>query len=36
MVVIDRNYLSCPVNDIQDIQALRTVGGGRIVFDRLH
>jgi predicted amidohydrolase YtcJ len=36
MVVVDRNYLSCPVNDIKDIQALRTIVGGRIVFDRLH
>ena len=35
MVVIDRNYLSCPVNDIKDIHALRTIVGGRIVFDRL-
>ncbi len=36
MVVIDKNYLSCPVDDIKDIHALRTVVGGRIVFDRLH
>lgn len=36
MVIVDRNYLSCPVNDIKDIHALRTLVGGRIVFDRLH
>ena len=36
MVVIDRNYLSCPVDSIKDIQALRTVVGGRVVFDRLN
>jgi hypothetical protein len=36
MVVIDRNYLSCPVESIKDIHALRTVVGGRVVFDRLH
>jgi predicted amidohydrolase YtcJ len=36
MVVIDRNYLSCPVDDIKDIQALRTVVGGKVVFDRLY
>jgi predicted amidohydrolase YtcJ len=34
MVVIDRNYLSCPVNEIKAIQALRTVVGGRVVFRR--
>lgn len=36
MVVIDRNYLSCPINEIKDIRALRTIVGGRVVFDRLH
>ncbi|HEX5413355.1 MAG TPA: amidohydrolase [Terriglobia bacterium] len=36
MVVISRDYLSCPVDQIRNIQALRTIVGGRIVFDRLH
>jgi hypothetical protein len=36
LVVINRDYLSCPVDEIKDIQALRTVVGGRVVFDRLH
>lgn len=36
MVVIDRNYLSCPVNEIKGIHALRTIVGGRVVFDRLY
>src|SRR5690348_4366844 len=35
MVVISRNYLSCPVDQIRDIQTLRTIVGGKIVFDRL-
>jgi hypothetical protein len=34
MVVIDRNYLSCPVDEIKTIQALRTIVGGKVVFDR--
>ncbi|TAM82626.1 MAG: amidohydrolase [Acidobacteria bacterium] len=36
MVVISKNYLSCPVDQIKSIQALRTIVGGRVVFDRLH
>lgn len=35
MVVISRNYLSCPVDQIRNIQVLRTIVGGRTVFDRL-
>ncbi len=35
MVVINRNYLSCPVDEIKGIQALRTIVGGKVVFDRL-
>lgn len=34
MVVISRNYLSCPVDQIKDLQALRTIVGGKVVFDR--
>jgi predicted amidohydrolase YtcJ len=34
MVVISKNYLSCPVDQIRDIQVLRTLVGGKIVYDR--
>ena len=33
-VVIDRDYMTCPVNEIKDIQALMTVVGGEIVYER--
>jgi len=33
--VISKDYLSCPEDDIKDIDALRTVVGGRIVYDKL-
>ena len=36
MVIIDRNYLSCPIDSIKEIHALRTIVGGRVVFDRVH
>ena len=35
MVVISKDYLRCPVDEIKDIEALRTVVGGKVVYDRL-
>jgi predicted amidohydrolase YtcJ len=35
LTVIDRDYLSCPEDKIKDIDALRTVVGGRVVYDRM-
>ena len=32
MVVISKDFLGCPVDDIKDIDALLTVVGGRIVY----
>ncbi len=33
-VVIDRDYMTCPAEDIKDIQALLTVSGGEVVYCR--
>lgn len=33
--VINKDYLACPENEIKDIDPLRTVVGGRIVYDNL-
>jgi predicted amidohydrolase YtcJ len=33
--VISKDYLACPEDEIKDIDALRTVVGGRIVYDKL-
>ncbi len=33
-VIIDRDYMECPVNEIKDIQALTTVLGGEVVYKR--
>lgn len=33
--VIDKDYLKCPVDEIKDIDPLRTVVGGRVVYDIL-
>jgi hypothetical protein len=35
LVVISKNYASCPEDEIKDIEALRTVVGGKVVHDRL-
>lgn len=35
MAVISKNYLTCPEDEIKDIEALRTVVGGKVVYDRL-
>jgi len=33
-VVIDRDYMKCPANEIKDIQALTTVLGGEVVYQK--
>ncbi len=33
-VVIDRDFMTCPAQDIKDIQALLTVSGGEVVYTR--
>lgn len=33
-VVIDRDYMTCPEEDIKDIQALMTVSGGQVVYTK--
>ena len=33
-IIIDRDYLTCPVDDIPQTQVLQTVVGGRVVFER--
>jgi len=33
-IVIDRDYLTCPVDEVKDIQVLRTVLGGKTVYRR--
>jgi predicted amidohydrolase YtcJ len=32
--VLDRDYLTCPEGDIRQIKVLRTVVGGKTVFQR--
>ena len=33
-VVIDRDYMTCPEEEIKDIQALMTVSGGEVVYTK--
>jgi predicted amidohydrolase YtcJ len=33
MVVIDRDYLTCPEEEIANIRAVKTIVGGKTVFD---
>ncbi|HUS06398.1 MAG TPA: amidohydrolase [Bryobacteraceae bacterium] len=33
MVVISKNYMTCPENDIKNIEPLKTIVGGQVVFD---
>ncbi|HVI39198.1 MAG TPA: amidohydrolase family protein, partial [Anaerovoracaceae bacterium] len=33
-VVIDRDYMKCPANEIKDIQALTTVLGGEVIYQK--
>jgi predicted amidohydrolase YtcJ len=35
LAVISKNYATCPEDEIKDIEALRTVVGGKVVYDRL-
>jgi predicted amidohydrolase YtcJ len=35
LAVITKNYATCPEDEIKDIEALRTVIGGKVVYDRL-
>ncbi len=35
LAVITKNYATCPEDEIKDIEALRTVVGGKVVYDRL-
>jgi predicted amidohydrolase YtcJ len=34
MVVIDKNFATCPVDEIKDIEALQTIVGGKVVYRR--
>lgn len=34
LVVIDRDYLACPINELREIKVLRTMVGGKTVFQR--
>ena len=34
LILIDRDYMTCPVNEVRDIQVLATVVGGRVVYER--
>ncbi len=33
-IVIDRDYMTCPVDEIKDIQVLQTYLGGRLVYEK--
>jgi len=35
LAVVSKNYATCPEDEIKDIEALRTVVGGKVVYDRL-
>jgi predicted amidohydrolase YtcJ len=35
MVVISKDFLRCSVDEIKDIEALVTVGGGRVVYEKV-
>lgn len=35
LAVISKDYANCPEDEIKDIEALRTVVGGKVVYDRL-
>ena len=35
LVVLSKDYLACPEDEIKDIEALRTVVGGKVVYDKL-
>ncbi len=33
-IVLDRDFLTCPVDEIRDMKVLRTYLGGKLVFER--
>jgi predicted amidohydrolase YtcJ len=35
LVVISKDYAKCPEDEIKDVEALLTVVGGKVVYDRL-
>jgi len=35
MVVISKDFLTCPVDEIKDIEALATIVDGGVVFGRI-
>ncbi len=34
MILIDRDYLNCPVDEVRDIKVLWTMLGGKMVYQR--
>ena len=34
MVVIDKDFMTCPEDDLKDIEPLQTVVGGRVIYSR--
>jgi predicted amidohydrolase YtcJ len=36
MVIISKDFATCPEDDMKSIEALKTVVGGRVVFDSSH
>ena len=34
LIVIDRDYLNCPPNQLGEIRVMLTMVGGRVVFER--
>jgi predicted amidohydrolase YtcJ len=34
LIVIDRDVLTCPVDDIRDTKVLLTIVGGKVVYER--
>jgi predicted amidohydrolase YtcJ len=34
MIIIDRDYLTCPVNEVAQTRVLKTIVGGKVVFER--
>jgi len=34
LIIIDRDILTCPVNEVRDVKVLLTVVGGKVVYER--
>jgi hypothetical protein len=34
LIMIDRDVLTCPVNDVRDVKVLLTVVGGKVLYER--